>query len=220
MLGSHAAWIHEVLEQDKQEPKKQRHTAKRIFDRLKVERGYAGGYTTAKDAVQKWKATTKEVLVPLSHPPGEAQVDFGSAQRHSLRALTGRSGSSGACRLPAVPGAGVQGPVDHAGACQLAVTRAVRHQQRQRQHTQILFLELVPFKGGRSLLDRSPTPLPPSSKVPSCRSTEGRWALAEVRGCTAPSPAVIGGASAMVISRRRQRPSGCGRDRRRDRGAG
>ena len=68
-----------MLEQDKQEPKKQRHTAKRIFDRLMVERGYIGGYTMVKDAVQKWKATTKEVFVPLSHPPGEAQVDFGFA---------------------------------------------------------------------------------------------------------------------------------------------
>jgi len=79
VLGSHLAWIHEVLEQDKQEPRKQRHTAKRIFDRLKVERGYIGGYTVVKDAVQKWKARTKEVFVPLSHPPGEAQVDFGFA---------------------------------------------------------------------------------------------------------------------------------------------
>ena len=75
----YVSWIQEVLEQDKQEPKKQRHTAKRIFDRLKVERGYAGGYTMVKDAIQKWKATTKEVFVPLSHPPGEAQVDFGFA---------------------------------------------------------------------------------------------------------------------------------------------
>jgi transposase len=79
VLGSHVAWIHAVLEQDKQEPKKQRHTAKRIFDRLKAERGYTGGYTMVKDAVQKWKAVTKEVFVPLSHPPGEAQVDFGFA---------------------------------------------------------------------------------------------------------------------------------------------
>ena len=79
VLGPHVSWIHEVLEQDKQEPKKQRHTAKRIFDRLKVERGYTGGYTMVKDAVQKWKAVTKEVFVPLSHPPGEAQVDFGFA---------------------------------------------------------------------------------------------------------------------------------------------
>lgn len=69
VLGPHLAWVHEVLEQDKQEPKKQRHTAKRIFDRLKVERGFTGGYTVVKDAVQKWKAMTREVFVPLSHPP-------------------------------------------------------------------------------------------------------------------------------------------------------
>ena len=79
VLGAHVSWIHEVLEQDKQEPTKQRHTAKRIFDRLKKERGYTGGYTMVKDAVQKWKATTEEVFVPPSHPPGEAQVDFGFA---------------------------------------------------------------------------------------------------------------------------------------------
>ena len=45
VLGQHLAWIHEVLEQDKQAPKKQRHTAKRIFDRLRAEKGYTGGYT-------------------------------------------------------------------------------------------------------------------------------------------------------------------------------
>jgi hypothetical protein len=33
VLGAHVSWIHEVLEQDKQEPTKQRHTPKRIFDR-------------------------------------------------------------------------------------------------------------------------------------------------------------------------------------------
>jgi len=71
--------IAEILLSDAKAPKKQRHTAKRIFDRLKVERGYTGGYTMVKDAVQKWKAVTKEVFVPLSHPPGEAQVDFGFA---------------------------------------------------------------------------------------------------------------------------------------------
>ena len=52
-----------------------RHTAKWIFDRLKVERGY----TMVREAVTKWKATTKEVFAPLSHPPGEAQVEFGFA---------------------------------------------------------------------------------------------------------------------------------------------
>jgi len=79
VLGPHLVWIHEVLELDKKEPRKQRHTAKRIFDRLKAERAYAGGYTVVKHAVQKRKATTKEVFIPLSHPPGEVQVDFGFA---------------------------------------------------------------------------------------------------------------------------------------------
>jgi len=79
VLGPHLAWIHEVLEQDKQAPKKQRHTAQRIFDRLKAERGYSGGVTIVKEAVREWKDATKEVFVPLSHPPGEAQVDFGFA---------------------------------------------------------------------------------------------------------------------------------------------
>jgi len=79
VLGPHLAWIHEVLEQDKQAPKKQRHTAQRIFDRLKAERGYTGGVTIVKEAVREWKDATKEVFVPLSHPPGEAQVDFGFA---------------------------------------------------------------------------------------------------------------------------------------------
>jgi transposase len=58
VVGPHLAWIHEVLEHDKQEPVKLRHTAKRIFDRLKVERGYTGGYTMVKEAVRTWKGTT------------------------------------------------------------------------------------------------------------------------------------------------------------------
>jgi transposase len=81
VLGPHLAWIHEMLDRDKTEPSKQRHTAKRIFDRLKAERGSSGGYTVVKDAVQKWKAATKEVFIPLSHPPGQAQVDFRFAGR-------------------------------------------------------------------------------------------------------------------------------------------
>jgi transposase len=71
--------IHEILEADRQAPKKQRHTAKRIFERLRDEHGYQGGKTVVKDAVRAWKQTHQEVFLPLSHPPGEAQVDFGEA---------------------------------------------------------------------------------------------------------------------------------------------
>ena len=79
ILGPHLAWIHEVLEQDREAPKKQHHTAQRIFDRLRAERGYTGGVTMVKAAVREWKDIRKEVFVPLSQLPGEAQVDFGFA---------------------------------------------------------------------------------------------------------------------------------------------
>jgi transposase len=72
--------IHEILEQDRQAPKKQRHTAQRIFDRLRVQHGYDGGQTIVKDAVRAWKMRQAEVFVPLAHRPGEAQADFGEAQ--------------------------------------------------------------------------------------------------------------------------------------------
>jgi transposase len=71
--------IHQILADDRQAPKKQRHTAWRIFERLRDEHGFAGGYTTVKDAVRAWKQSHREVFLPLSHPPGEAQVDFGEA---------------------------------------------------------------------------------------------------------------------------------------------
>jgi transposase len=71
--------IHQILEDDRQAPKKQRHTAHRIFERLRDEHGYRGGETVVKDAVRAWKQSHQEVFLPLSHPPGESQVDFGEA---------------------------------------------------------------------------------------------------------------------------------------------
>ena len=71
--------IHQILEDDRQAPRKQRHTAHRIFERLRDEHGYTGGETVVKDAVRAWKQNRQEVFLPLSHPPGEAQVDFGEA---------------------------------------------------------------------------------------------------------------------------------------------
>jgi transposase len=71
--------IHQILIDDRQAPKKQRHTAKLIFKRLRDEHGYQGGQTVVKDTVRAWKQSRQEVFLPLSHPPGEAQVDFGEA---------------------------------------------------------------------------------------------------------------------------------------------
>ena len=72
--------IHDILKQDEKAPRKQRHTTQRIFDRLRTEYGYEGGLTIVKDAVRACKQRQAEVFVPLTHRPGEAQVDFGEAQ--------------------------------------------------------------------------------------------------------------------------------------------
>ena len=69
--------IDAILESDKTAPPKQRHTAKRIFERLRIEHGFAGGYTVVKDYVRIARSRSREVFVPLAHPPGHAQVDFG-----------------------------------------------------------------------------------------------------------------------------------------------
>ena len=72
--------VHQILQDDKKAPPKQRHTAVRIFRRLRDEHGFAGKLTVVKDAVRAWRARHAEVFVPLAHPPGEAQVDFGEAE--------------------------------------------------------------------------------------------------------------------------------------------
>ena len=71
--------IDRILEDDLGRPRKQRHTAKRIFERLRDEYGFDGGYTTVKDYVREHRRQTREMFVPLSHPPGHAQCDFGEA---------------------------------------------------------------------------------------------------------------------------------------------
>jgi transposase len=71
--------IDQILEDDKGRLKKQRHTAKRIFERLRHEQGFTGGITIVTDYVREMKRRSREVFVPLVHPPGHAQVDFGEA---------------------------------------------------------------------------------------------------------------------------------------------
>ena len=79
-LGPYVERIAAILAADRESglPKKQRHTAKRIFERLREE-GYTGGYTQVKVTVRELRRTSQEVFVPLRHVPGEAQVDFGHA---------------------------------------------------------------------------------------------------------------------------------------------
>jgi transposase len=78
-LGPLTPVIDAILAADETAPPKQRHTAQRIFERLKAEHGYRGGYTVVKDYVRTARARSRETFVPLAHPPGQAQVDFGEA---------------------------------------------------------------------------------------------------------------------------------------------
>lgn len=71
--------IDQILTDDKERPKKQQHTAKRIFERLRDEHSYKGGITIVKDYVAGWRQRSREMFVPLAHPPGHAQADFAEA---------------------------------------------------------------------------------------------------------------------------------------------
>ncbi|MCP5091450.1 MAG: IS21 family transposase [Gammaproteobacteria bacterium] len=78
-LDPFTAIIDQILEDDKKLPKKQRHTSKRIFERLRDEHGFTGGITIVKDYIFATRQRQREMFVPLSHPPGHAQADFGEA---------------------------------------------------------------------------------------------------------------------------------------------
>ena len=71
--------IDAILLADKDRPAKQRHTSKRIFERLRDEHGFTGGKTIVKDYVAGVRIRSQEMFVPLVHPAGHAQVDFGEA---------------------------------------------------------------------------------------------------------------------------------------------
>ena len=71
--------IDAILEGDSKVPRKQRHTAKRIFERLRDEHGFDGQHTIFKDYVRERGRREQEMFVPLSHAPGHGQCDFGEA---------------------------------------------------------------------------------------------------------------------------------------------
>ena len=84
--------IDAILEADRQVPRKQRHTAKRIFERLRDEHGFDGQYTIVKDYVRERRRRTQEMFVPLSHAPGHARRrdDSRSRRGHQIQDPLGR----------------------------------------------------------------------------------------------------------------------------------
>jgi transposase len=75
--------VDQWLEGDRFMPRKQRHTARRVFDRLVAEQGFQGSYSVVQRYVKHWRQEHRlpsEGFMELQWHPGEAQVDFGMAQ--------------------------------------------------------------------------------------------------------------------------------------------
>jgi transposase len=84
-LGPYRAIVDEWLEADREAPRKQRHTAKRVWQRLVDEHGAVVAQSTVRDYVRARKRAmgwaVGEVFVPQVHAPGvEAEVDWGQAE--------------------------------------------------------------------------------------------------------------------------------------------
>jgi len=66
------------LTEDQKRPRKQRHTAFRVYQRLREEHGFPGSYSSVSRYLKRAKANTGEVFFPLQFDPGEEmQVDWG-----------------------------------------------------------------------------------------------------------------------------------------------
>ena len=77
-MDEHKQFIAEILEADAGSPRKHKHSAARIFQRLRDERGFRGGERTVRAFVAALKKTSKSVFIPLQYQPGgDAQVDYG-----------------------------------------------------------------------------------------------------------------------------------------------
>ena len=80
VLGPYIPVINGWLEEDEKEPRKQRHTIKRIFTRLQKEHEFRGSYCTVKRYVNRKRMQDKkhqEGYLPIAQPPAHAQTDFG-----------------------------------------------------------------------------------------------------------------------------------------------
>jgi transposase len=72
--------IQAYLEEDKKLPRKQQHTKKRLYERLQEEHHYPYSYRAVCEVITRLRAKEKTRYIPLTHPLGHAQFDFGFAE--------------------------------------------------------------------------------------------------------------------------------------------
>ena len=81
VMDKYSGVVKQWLKEDEQAPRKQRHTAKRIYDRLVTDYGFSGVESTVRRYVAQMRPKAKEVFIPLSAQWGEqAQIDWGEAE--------------------------------------------------------------------------------------------------------------------------------------------
>jgi len=81
VMGPYLPIIKQWLEEDRSRPVKQRHTAKRIYDRLKEEYGFMGSERGVRREVSILKEKIPDSHVPQTYQPADgATFDFGEAQ--------------------------------------------------------------------------------------------------------------------------------------------
>jgi transposase len=85
VLGPHVATIRGWLVEDLTAPRKQRHTARRVWQRLLDEEGAVVAESSVRNLVAQLRAEVgggrEQVMVPQTHPAAEeAEVDFGEFQ--------------------------------------------------------------------------------------------------------------------------------------------
>ena len=101
-----AGVVKQWLREDREGPKKQRHTAHRIYRRLVQEQGFQGGESTVRRWVREWKVAqgwgSQKAMVPLDPEVArEAEVDWGTAwvqmggERRRVKLFVMRSRYSG-----------------------------------------------------------------------------------------------------------------------------
>ena len=80
-LGPFVAVIEQILREDESAPKKQRHHARRIYERLAAEHSYTGSYYPVRRYIASLRRSTRETFMRIDHVPGRRmEFDFGQVQ--------------------------------------------------------------------------------------------------------------------------------------------
>ncbi len=81
VIGPVMGIVEQWLKEDQEAPRKQRHTARRVYHRLVEEHQFSGSESAVRKCVRKLRGQVAEAFVPLEADAGKmAQVDWGTAK--------------------------------------------------------------------------------------------------------------------------------------------